>query len=289
MKLNKLVAGAFLAGSMLAANAHALLVTLNPSAPNAGAVGGSALGPNGAFVTDKGTTDFASALQISGAPNTAGPHAFAETGFLRVVEWAGVTNTVSGVTLDYNVYALFSISGFGAWVAPGTFVGDPLGLTVTATIYGSPGSAALGLTTPTPGTFGITPGAGDFILGTGTLLQGLSAQANLFGNGSALATFAALLSFTPAIGTDGAGGFWDKPRPFRVNIDTSGIGLNQFTTWVTDGVNTTITTAVTPQLAGGGSGNIGFLQVPEPGSVALLGAVLVAGAGVARVRARSKV
>ena len=293
MKLSKFAAAAAIACSAMVSSAYADVVTLNPSAANLGAANGAVLSAvNGAFNTDKATTNFGSVLTIDSVPGAGGLHSVTETGFFLVDAFAGASG--SGVGINYNIYALFTITGQGSWAAPTAFFGQTGSLSVSATFYGSPGSSSVNPVTPSAGNpFGITPDAQDFVLGTASLLQGTLATAFLTGPGNGASTnFTALLSFTPAAGTTGIGGFWEAPTPFNFTLGSSATGIvpngGNGTTFSVSGGKTVITTNVTGQGAGSGSGNVTFAQnqVPEPGSLALIGLAFAA-LGLSRRASRS--
>lgn len=292
MKFKKLLSvSTLVAASFLATQAFATIVTLDPQATNGGA--GTLSATNPAFPTDKGTTNFASLLDIA---STTGTSSFSETGFLDVNEWSITPNTLSGIHDTYFLYATFTISGTGTWLAPNFFSADPGSLTVTANIFGSPGdNTTSGLTycNPTVGTFGIcTAGSQDFLLGTATLQTGISANVTLAGGNLASEVFDGILDFTPAPGTQGPGGFWNSPNPFNVTLNTSATGNagTPGTTFTQSGGHTFVLTSVTTgtKPIGAGSGNIIFqaFQVPEPSTVALLGVAFLV-IGVLRVRSQS--
>lgn len=282
MKLHR-IAGTVLTAALAfaAANASATIVTLNPSAPNTGAVGGTALSADAAFTTDKATTNFASLLTVNSLAGSVGPSTFTETGFLDFNEFSITPNATSGLTGHYNIYATFTITGVGQWIG-NSFIAAPGSVGVSATVYGSPGvNTVSGLTfcTPTAGTpTGVcTVGSTDFVLGSANLSQANSAIATEGSGGTASESFDAFLGFTPAAGTSGPTGFWELPFPFDMQLSTSAVGTSGLagvgTFFTTSGGNTLFTTTVTAgsKPIGAGSGNVIFNAVPEPSSIALLG------------------
>jgi hypothetical protein len=264
-----------------ATSASATIVTLNPSAPNTGAVGGTNLSLDPAFTTDKATTNFGSLLTVNSLAGVGVTSGFTETGFLDFNEFSITPNSTSGLNINYNIYATFTITGGGQWIG-NSFIADPTTVSVTATVYGSPGSnTTSGLTfcTPTAGTpTGVcTMGSSDFVLGTATLSQANSAIATEGSGGTASESFDAFLTFSPAAGTSGPTGLWELPFPFDMQLSTSAVGTSGLdgvgTFFTTSGGNTLFTTTVTAgtRPIGAGSGNVLFAQVPEPSSIALLG------------------
>ena len=291
MKLTKLIPLSILfAASVAATSVSATIVTLNPSANNGGA--GTLSAAYGPFQTDKGTTNFASLLNIGA---TTGATSFTETGFLDINEWSITPNTTSGLKQPngYFVYATFTISGTGSWIG-NTFVADNNSVTVTANVFGSPGNNQVQYSNPSAGNlFGVTPGASDFLLGTASLNLALSANATISGNTTppnnlATEAFDAILNFTPAAGTSGPGGFWQSPFPFNVTLNTSATGNagTPGTTYTVSGGHVLILTSVTagPNPIGAGSGNVIFqtAAVPEPSTIALLGIALLVIGGIVR-------
>jgi hypothetical protein len=102
----------------------------------------------------------------------------------------------------------------------------------------------------------------------------------LFGPTAAFTSFSGTVDFTPAPGTEGAGGFFQAPTPFSIDIFAGNVGgtFNDSSYVINGDGSVTITTT-------GGSGNFDFVanQIPEPGALALAGLAL-AGAAVATRR-----
>ena len=135
---------------MVAVGASGKIFTLNPRAPNTGAVGGNALSADPAFTTDKATTNFGSLLTVNSLAGPLVTSGFTETGFLDFNEFSITPNSTSGLNINYNIYATFTITGGGQWIGK-SFIADPSTVAVSATVYGSPGSTnASGLTFCTP-------------------------------------------------------------------------------------------------------------------------------------------
>ena len=137
------------------------------------------------------------------------------------------------------------------------------------------------------GATGITAGAHDFLLGNATLASTTANGASaLLGSGNtASESIQALLGFTPAPGTTGAGGFWEAPSPFVLSIGAQAGSDTLGTTYSVTGGQTLVTVAnVNGVDQGGGSLNY---SVPEPASLALVGLGLL-GMGVVSSRRRYK-
>ena len=158
---------------------------LNPSAPNTGAAGGTALDPTTpSFFTTNSNTGFTAFLSVGSTPGSVGTTTATETGSILVLTYNLLPGSIaasSNVTQTWNEYATFSFSGTGSWgtgAASGIFtVTSPVAASVT--LWGSPGSnATSGLSFVTPignsGTseqvFGVHPGSSDFVLGTPVLM-----------------------------------------------------------------------------------------------------------------------
>ena len=102
MKFNRLASAALVACSLVVTSAFADVITLNPSATN-GALG--ALSADGAFKTDKATTNFASILTINALPVPGNSGSVVETGFFLVESFGIVPGLGSSSGVTTNVPA----------------------------------------------------------------------------------------------------------------------------------------------------------------------------------------
>jgi PEP-CTERM motif len=218
--------------------------------------------------------------------------------FLTLVD---LNTPATNVTQNYNLYATFSLTGTGFW---GTTPATEGIFTVTgpvtdgATLYASPNNnttSNLTFSTPTANSgtsaqeFGVTPGSGDFTLGTAGLLSAVLPPMA----GSSCTTpgptcrgstfFEGVFDLSPAAGT--IGNFFANVlsgQPIILGVDDSGNELNTTATIFAD--HATFVTEVLPGACTGtgfttpcpsGGGSVTFDVVPEPGSLSLLGVGLL--------------
>ncbi|MDE2367634.1 MAG: PEP-CTERM sorting domain-containing protein [Burkholderiales bacterium] len=281
----KFVSAAIATGALAVCGAAgAATVTLNPQAANGGLgvvdAGTAAFNTTGGTLS-LGTSANPNVLTING---TTGVQTWTETGTIYIQPTLaqnalyGFTNGSSSSPVGlggYSIYATYSLAGGGAW-GTGAF----------ATSFGAdPTSIVMNMTM-----FAVTASGPTITLGTAFLRQdptNLATVALNTGNGSANSVLSAVLGFTPAAGTTGAGGFFQAPSPFNININVGSIGGNSGnTTYSIVGGKVVVTTPIAGQSPS--TGNFTFTSVvPEPGALSLAGLALVGAAVASRRKAKA--
>ena len=283
MSTKNFFAAALVTSSLLGAGlvSAATSVTLNPQATNGlGAAG--VLGAAPAFDTTGGTLVLGSAATPANLTinSNVGVSAFTENGRILLTSFTNALNPLgipgTGLLTQYNVYADFTLTGFGQW-GGNVFQASQAGLTFTATLFGDDvgGNAPVAL-----GSLVLTNAATSFAVAL------TSAPPIPGGSGTANTTFSALLDFTPAAGTTGVGGFFQAPSPFDININLGSVGGNNGNTSYSVSAGGVVT-ILTPVGGSPSTGNFTFVQaVPEPTALSLVGLALVGAAAATRRKSK---
>ena len=285
MSIRKFALAAVAAGAMLVSGAAsaALSATLNPMAQNGLGAAGVLSATTAAFQAVGFASDLSSTLTI--ATNT-GVSSYMETGSIEISDFktgVGNANALSNVGTNvgnlYRIFGNFTLTGLGGWT-------------------GSQFTAAPGTNTFTLNLFGKANAGAAFSLGTATLNNASPslAFAIAFGSvapgsfGTALTSLTAGLHFVPASGTEGAGGFFQAPSPFDIDLAVGNAGGNQLNTGYSVSAGGVVTYVTPIPGTNQGTANVTFSNhVPEPGALALVGLALVGAAVAGRRKAAAQV
>ncbi len=265
-----------------AAQAVPITATLNPQANNGG------LGVLNAGVAAFQAVGFQSNLATTMTINAnAGSNvAFTETGRFDVTSFVNSANVATAILpavgAGWGVYGLLNVSGTGNWTGT-QYTANSAGLSLGITLLGHKQT-----------------GGADIVLGTGSLDTSFPTLlfAIAFGSvangasGTALTSMSANAAFTPAVGTVGAGGFFQAPNPFNIDLSFNNAGGNTLNTGYSVS-NTGVVTITTPTPGSNpGTANVTFVDgqissIPEPDVVALWSIALMGLAFVGKRRRKT--
>lgn len=271
----KLLGAVVLTAAAVSASAGTLPFAFNPSGASPALTPGTGdsnpLGlltyPTGSYTGDTFNLSDNATITVDTSGNMT------ETGIFLVsnVQYQGnpLGAKTTGIQYNYGLYGIFTATGVGG-LAPDTLTSLDFTLYADPTfndIFAADGSS-------------VTSGSGDdFQLATGSLLPG-QGTARIVGPPFNL-SLQANTTFTES---PGQSGFYLYPAPFYLNLGSSFTAYSSTGSITTTGDCSGLTSVCTVTITSGG-GTAGFITVPEPGTLVILGIGLI-GMGVVGVRKR---